>query len=202
MAKALTPAQQKAVDIEVARQVAAADKTRLDPANNSNAAPAHEAATLAQGAGVKPSSAGEKVVVASKLQFPLRIRLFRMIDVTEQRPNAPSVQVKKAEALPDTFIIHGTARLRGAGRADIVDNRRMNFGYAFTEGVDKESYDRWAHDNKDQPFITNKLVFAMPDLNEAEAKAKDNEKRVTMHEPLDPSGDERMNKTITTADRR
>jgi hypothetical protein len=202
MAKNLTPAQKAAAKLAAAKLAAEADAARNNPADNSDAAPAHEAATKAQGESKKVTSAGEKVVVASKLQFPLRIRNFRMVNVTEQRPNAPSKEISQAEALLDTFVVHGVAKLRGAGRADITDNRRMNFGYAFTEGIDKESYDRWAHDNKDQPFMTNKLVFAMPDLREAEAKAKDNEKRITMHEPIDPAGDTRTNKNIETANKR
>jgi hypothetical protein len=162
-------------------------------------AAAPNAATLAQGAPKAPSSAGDKVVVANKLPMALRIHNDRMVSIMEQRPNSPSQEVKRAERLPNTYVALGNAQLRGAGRGPISDGRRILYGYCFTEGIPRDAYENWEEANQDQPFIRNKLVFAARNMAEAEAIARENEKRVTNLEPLNPDGDPRMPRGLATA---
>lgn len=159
----------------------------------------HNPATMSQGAPATVSSAGEKVVVANKLPFALRLRTFKMVGVIEQRPNAPSKEIEMAEARPDTYLVSGTAEMRGPGRTSTKDGRRIMWGYALTDGVPKDVWEQWAEDNKDQPMVRNKLVFAMPSMADAEACARENEGRVTNLEPLNPDGDPRMQRNIVTA---
>lgn len=158
-------------------------------------------ATAAQGGSAQPSSSGGRVVVASKLPMALRIRTFRMVSVIEQRPNSPSKEVELAEANPDTYVIAGTAKLRGPGRTNTEDGRHMRWGYAFTENVPADVWEQWLKDNADQPMVKNKLVFAMPSMEDAQAVARENEKRTTNLEPINPDGDPRTLRTIATASR-
>lgn len=45
--------------------------------------------------------------------------------------------------------------------------RRRVFGYALTEGVDKNFWDTWLEQNKDAAYVVGKLVFAMPNNDRA-----------------------------------
>lgn len=144
------------------------------------------AATEAQGESLEPTSAGAKVVVANKLPFALRIRNFRMRGIMEEQRDGTRREISVAEPLAETIVIHGAAPPKRG-----VPPCRIFMGYALTEGVDKDSFDNWLKDNKDQAFVLNKLVFAMPNVSDAEACAKENRDRVTNLEPLDPDGDPR-----------
>jgi hypothetical protein len=155
------------------------------------AAPAHNAATMAQGAPKKPSSAGAKLVVANKLPFPVRIRNFRKTEFPEMQRDGSTKMVTVYEADADTIVIHGSAMPRNGQKPC-----RVFMGYALTEGVDQESFERWREDNKDQNFIRNNLIFAMPNIADAEACARENEKRVTNMEPFDPEGDPRAPRPV------
>lgn len=147
----------------------------------------HNAATLAQGPAKKPSSAGEKVVVANKMPWPIRIRncVPREVPITLKDGSKRTDTV--FEPLPESIVVHGVGTPRGGARS----GQRIFMGYALTEGVDKDSFDQWLKDNREQPFVKNQLIFAMPNVSDAEAKAKENEKRVTNFEAFDPAGDHR-----------
>lgn len=148
---------------------------KAPPAGAKNEAPAKKA-----------SSAGAKVVVASKLPMGLRIRNFHMVAMSELDRNGNAKEIRVAEALPDTILIHGAARAFNE-----VPRCQVIHGYAMTEGVDSDSFKRWLDDNKNAPYVVNQLVFCETSLERAINRAKENEKRPTNLEPLDPTGDRR-----------
>lgn len=160
------------------------------------AAAGMNAATIAGGAPRAPESAGEKVVVACKLPMGLRLRNFRPRNVPYQQRDGSVKEV--VEHVPDqtSIVIHGSSPPRVGN-----SRHRIMYGYGFTEGVDKESYDDWAKANKDQPFLINHLVFSSASIAEAEEKAKDYEKQPTGMERLNPDGDRRFLTGIETANK-
>lgn len=143
--------------------------------------------TRLQGAGKKPASAGGKVVVASRLPWPLRIRTFKFVEVQSINRDGTTQLEKVAEPREEEFIIHGTSLPRD-GRIPY----RISFGYALTEGVDEESFNQWLKDNATQPFVKNGLVFAMRNLTDAEAVARERKSLHTNLEPFEQEGDRRL----------
>lgn len=73
--------------------------------------------------------------------------------------------------LPNGLIVEQdgyTVQLNGGNSANIVG------GYGLTEGVDKDSFEKWLSIHKDQPYVKNELVFAQAKANSAAAKAVEN----------------------------
>lgn len=47
------------------------------------------------------------------------------------------------------------------------------FGYALTKNVDADFFALWLEQNKDAPYVQNKLIFAMPNATDADACARE-----------------------------
>lgn len=148
------------------------------------------AATLASGASAAPSSGGDKVVVASRLPMGMKLRNFRMVTISELDRQGNNKDVRVAEPQGEMIFIHGVSHpLNEAPRCRII------WGYAFTEGVDKESFDAWMRDNERSAFVVNQLIFAESSFERAMNRAKENEKRRSNMEPLDMENDPRTPRT-------
>jgi hypothetical protein len=70
---------------------------------------------------------------------------------------------------------------------------RLVAGYAVTDGVSKDAWDAWFKDNKDSDMVRNELIFMRPgdDSRADDGQAKENRKRLSGMEPLDPDNDVR-----------
>jgi hypothetical protein len=106
----------------------------------------------------------ETVTVACKLPNGLMIR----VGDQEQRLNGPA-----------RFITPQPGRVNLNPIEDIV----YNAGFTV---VDKQLWDAWLKDHKLYEPVKTGHVYAMPNRNEATAKAKDFEKKATGLEPIDP----------------
>lgn len=60
-------------------------------------------------------------------------------------------------------------------------------GYALTTGVPADFWDKWFEQNRDADYVKNRIIFAMPSRDAAEAKAEEQEGVKSGLEPLDPS---------------
>lgn len=75
--------------------------------------------------------------------------------------------------LPNGLVLEQdgyTVELNGSNSALVFG------GYGLTEGVNKDSFDKWLSVHSNQPYVKNELVFAQAKTNSAQAKASENAK--------------------------
>lgn len=106
-------------------------------------------------AGNKVSRSGGKVTVACKLPHGLQLRCFRMVETAEPVMGGGSRLVPVAQQVGEPITINGNAVAFGA-----IPNFRIVAGYALTEGIDKDFFDKWREQNAELPAVKNRLIFA------------------------------------------
>lgn len=149
----------------------------------------------AKGAIAIPTSAGAKVVVACKLGVAyFDIQLCKIEDKFEQNMQGGRT-VKEATRIGKIVRLRGTSYPRGTppagypGRPEIID------GAALTHGVDKDWFDEWLVQNKLNPIVMNKMVFAHETMDGVRGEAADLSKFLSGLEPIDPARDHRITKS-------
>lgn len=126
------------------------------------------------------ASAAQKVTVACKLPHGLRLRIFRMVDGTENISGNNVRMVKTAEQVGEDVVIKGVAVEFGREKA-------LASGFALTPNVDKEFFDEWLKQNAQHDAVKNGLIFAATTRDAVEGKAEDNKSIRSGLEPLDMS---------------
>lgn len=134
----------------------------------------------------RPQSAGDKVVVGSKLPMGLQMQNCKMLRTQQLDKNGIMQTVSVAERLPGITLIHGTAH-----PIDKAPKCKILHDCAFTEGVSREAFEQWAEDNKSSPFIINNLVFAEPSFERAMNRAKEYTAIRSNFEPMEMDNDPR-----------
>lgn len=153
--------------------------------------------------GRKPESAGAKVTVACNIPNGLRLRNFIMIPDRELVMGGGVRETTRAESAGEDIVINGTAVPFGnAPRHKII------CGYALTEGVDKEAWDKWLVDNARSPMVLNRCIFAYDRVADAEDAAEEHQGTLSGLQPFQKDGDPRRPRRaanlsdITEADER
>lgn len=126
----------------------------------------------------RPSSAGEKVIVACKFPNGMVLKVHRWEDVKVAKPGGYDI-VREARPDGDPVSVHGWRAPKGE-----VPPAPVIGGYALTYGISKEFWDQWLSENKDQAFVTSKIIYAFPDRDHAEGWAKENRTVTSGLEPL------------------
>lgn len=126
------------------------------------------------------TSSAQKVTVACKLPHGLRLRLFKMVDGTENVSGNNVRTIKHAEQIGDDVVIKGVAVEFGKEKA-------LTGGYALTTGVDKEFFEEWLKQNASHEAVKNHMIFAAGSRDAVEGKAEDHAKDKSGLEPLDMS---------------
>ncbi len=85
---------------------------------------------------------------------------------------------------------HKRVTVKGCNARDSVA-----FGYGITEGVPKDHWDEWLSMHKDMVMVKNQLIFAHVQSASVTDMAKENAKRKTGLEGIDP---EKPGEKITT----
>jgi hypothetical protein len=153
-----------------------------EPSSTQAPAPAETSATAEALKQTLPRS-NKTLTVACKMPHGVVIRDFqkktefepvfgqaekRKVDV--YRPIGPKIRIK-GPMVPNVFI-----------RAIEVIG-----GYAITEGVPADVYERWAEANKESPFIVNQLIYAHENGARVRDWAKDHTAVKSGMEPLEVS---------------
>lgn len=131
-------------------------------------------------AGQKATAAGQKITVACKLPHGMRLRLFKMVETTENVSGNNVRMVKIAEQVGEDVVLKGCAVAFG-------QDKPLFGGYALTHNVDKEFFDEWLKQNEKHDAVKNGLIFAAATRDAIEGKAEDHEKTRSGLEPLDMS---------------
>ena len=133
----------------------------------------------------------ETVLVGCKLPHGLKLRLFKMVEVSEPVLGGGTRKALQAQDTGQCVTLNGWSHPQNRG-----PNHPIVEGAALTE-VDKKFWDAWYADNKDTPFIKQGLIFAQGSLNAFQGEAKEKAKVRSGLERLDP---EKMPKGLQKAD--
>lgn len=137
------------------------------------------------------SSAGAKVVVACKLPHGLVLETCIETEVLEPVMGGGQKVVKRYRRSGKRVTLNGNAVAIGA-----TASHRIVGGFALTEGVDKDFFEKWLEQNKDLPAVTNGLVFAFERDDMTTGKAKEFTGLRNGMEPMAQKGDPRAPKRI------
>lgn len=141
-----------------------------------------------------PASSGETVTVACKLPHGLLLRVYDMVDAQEPVLGGGIRQFKRPVQRPEQFLIQGSAVPFG-----IIPGFRFEGGYALTEGVPKELWERWFEANKGSDMVKNGLIFAHTRLGHALGQAHEQIEVLSGLEPLKMKDDPRVPKSLNPA---
>jgi len=128
---------------------------------------------------------GDTITVACARPNGLVLRIFDWTEVPEPMQGGGSKMVKRSVEVD---------RIKLNGYWDIIPReerdspRAMTARHGLTHGVDKALYEKWVHQNKENPLVKNKIVFGAsePTVKEV-AKELQGEQRYKGHDPLDPT---------------
>jgi hypothetical protein len=135
------------------------------------------------------------ITVACKIPNGLILRNFNMVEDHEPVLGGGTRAYKKAVQVGEPVKINGPATPHG--QAPLVT---IVGGYALTQGVDEEFFNKWIEDNKTHPAVVNRLIFAHSKPEMVTGAAKENEKRTSGLEGINPDGDARVSKSVRKMD--
>jgi hypothetical protein len=149
----------------------------------------------AHGQIARPSSAGAKVTVACKLGLAyLDIQHSRIVTKFEQNMQGGK-DIREAERVGQVVRLRGTAYPRGTPPKGFPPPPEIVGGAALNRGIDKEWFDAWLEQNKLNPIVQNKMVFAHESEDHIRGQAAELSKFLSGLEPVNPDGDHRIPKS-------
>ena len=143
----------------------------------------------------KPGSAGAKVIVACRLGVAFfQLQLCRKETVDEQTQTGIRPVVKWTRT-GEIVRIRGTAYPRGTPPEGYPERPLIVNGAAMNFGVDKDFWDQWVEQNRLNPVVINKMVFAHESRDAVEGMARETKELLSGLEPINPRDDKRMPKS-------
>lgn len=149
---------------------------------------------------VAASSAGAKVVVASKL--PMSLDLQMQVKRTNKIRDRGTIFEEEVWVKTGKIVtLSGTSYPVGAPPEGVVwpDRPRMVAGCALTYGVDKDFFDAWLEQNGDMPAVRNGLIFAFEREADVAAQARDSVDIVSGLQAINPAKDPRLPKKLNAS---
>lgn len=149
----------------------------------------------AHGSIARPQSAGAKVTVACKLGVAyFDIQQTKIVEKFEQNMQGGKT-IREAERVGQVVRLRGTAYPRGTPPAGYPLPPEMAHGAALNRGIDKDWFDAWLEQNKLNPVVMNKMVFAAETDDAIRSEAAELSKFLSGLEPVSPKGDHRIPKS-------
>lgn len=146
----------------------------------------------AKGPLAKVSSAGQKVVVACKLGVPyFDIQHCKIEEKFEQNMQGGRT-IKEATRSGSVVRLRGTSYPRGTPPAGFPEKPEIVGGAALNYGVDKDWFDEWLQQNRLNPLVVNRLIFAHETVDGVRGEAKEMAAFLSGLEPVNPGKDSRI----------
>ncbi len=129
----------------------------------------------------------ETVTVACKMPNGMILQVCDLMDVPSPEPGRPHHTVKEWRPVGEKVTINGPAVQFGD-----IPEYRIVAGYALTEGVPAQFWDRWLEQHKDDASVKNKLIFAHERTVHVVDMAKDHKSVQSGLQPLKQENDPRV----------
>ncbi len=138
---------------------------------------------------------GETVVVGCKVGVAfIDIQLCREVEVYENTQTGPRT-IKRYDRIGKVVRLRGTSYPRGTPPEGYPEKPMIVAGAALNFGVDKDFWDAWVEQNKLNPLVLNKMVFAHANLDFVKGIAQEHSAEKSGLDPVNPKGDTRMPKS-------
>lgn len=142
-----------------------------------------------------PQSSGAKVTVACKLGVAYyNLQLCNMVTKFQQDMRGGR-DVIEAERSGPVVQLRGTAYPRGTPPKGFPAPPEIIGGAALTRGVDKDWFDEWLKQNRLNPIVINKMIFAAETDDAVRSQAAELAEFLSGLDPIDPKKDSRMPKS-------
>lgn len=133
---------------------------------------------------VKTSQKSAKfMTVACKIPNGLVLQLCRKTTYLEDTPSGTRERARY-DKVGERHVVAGPAYPNGPVPRGFPPKPMIVGGYALTPNIPRDFFEEWMHQNKDAPFVVNKMIYGYATLDEAREVSKDNRKTLSGFEPL------------------
>src|SRR5712691_785090 len=122
------------------------------------------------------------VVVGCKLGNGIILQLCEMEKNHEPVMGGGSRDIMTGRKVGEKYNIRGPNVKFGE-----IPKFLMANGYALTSGIPEDFWNEWVKQNHDADIVRRGLIFAYHKMEDVEAKCRENEKKLTGLEPIDPT---------------
>lgn len=150
----------------------------------------------AHGDVVRNPQRGRTVTVGCKLGIAwFSMQLCRIEDKFEQNMQGGRM-VKEAVRIGEVVRIRGTAYPRGTVPEGFPPAPLIIAGAAMNPGIDAEFWEEWSKQNRLNPLVVNKMIFAHEKDDHVQGMAKEMVGQLSGLDPINPRGDARTPKSL------
>lgn len=131
-----------------------------------------------------PASA-RTVIVCCKVPNGMRLQLQKETQVREPKADRSGYEI--ATYMTPTgrpIFVNGPAYPVGTPPDGFPRQPEIEGGYALTFGIPREFWDKWLKQNEKASYVESNMIFACASVDDAKAKGRENEKRLSGLEPL------------------
>lgn len=132
------------------------------------------------------------VIVGCKVPNGLALQLCQAREVAQQIMGGGTRLVKEFQRVGQVYEVVGPSYPVGQVPQGFPRRPVIVGGYAITRNIPADFWQAWAEQNADTDIVRNKQLIAWPQMEDVEAEGKENAKRPSGLEPLNPDGDPRM----------
>lgn len=146
-----------------------------------------------------PQRSGATVTVACKLGVAYYdIQHCRPEQVYENTQTGPR-EITQHKRVGLVVRLRGTAYPRGTPPEGFPEKPTIVGGAALNRGIDKDWFDAWLEQNKRNPLVMSRMIFAHENEDHVRGEAKDLSSFLSGLEPVNPKKDVRMPKSTNAA---
>lgn len=142
------------------------------------------------------ATSGATVTVGCKLPLGLYLQLQRKRMEREETPGGYKERVY-FDKYGQRYHINGPAIPSGSPPAGYRVPTIVG-GSALTSGIPKDFWEEWLEQNKDAPYVQSGMIFAAEKRSDVAAEAREKVDIKSGFEPLNPKGDPRMPKPMSS----
>lgn len=136
---------------------------------------------------VHTAKAGTTVTVACKFPAGVILQLCRETSFVEETRAGGRIERKRFDKVGEVYTVRGPAMPNGQTPKG-YRRPEVEGGYALTSNIPTEFWEQWLYQNRENPLVTSKMIFAHATHDHAAGKAGDLHETRSGFEPLDPDG--------------
>ncbi len=132
-----------------------------------------------------PPQTGRTVTVACKFPAGIRLQLCTEVKFVEETMAGGRIQRTRYDKVGETYIVRGPSTPNGQTPKG-YKRPEVEGGYALTSNIPADFWEKWLHQNAENPLVTGKMIFASPTRDHAIGESQELEGTRSGFEPLDP----------------